>query len=101
MVSNPDATISTDGQSSGIAVDDECLNVFQDLKLRKKTRYVTYRLSSDNRAIVVEKVAPLDAKYDDFASELPDDDCRYAVYDFEYEKSPQEGLRSKICFIVW
>lgn len=34
-------------------------------------------------------------------NELPEDDCRYAVYDFEYEKSPSEGIRNKICFIVW
>ena len=82
-------------------MDDECLNVFQELKLRKKSRFITYKLSSDNRTIVVEKEAKRDAKYDEFATELPDDDCRYAVYDFEYEKSPQEGVRSKIIFIVW
>ncbi|PJF19339.1 Actin depolymerizing factor [Paramicrosporidium saccamoebae] len=86
--------------SSGIAVDDECLTVFQDLKLRKKYRYITYRLSDDNRAIIVEKSAT-EGKYDDFAAELPENDCRYAIFDFEYEKSPNEGKRSKICFIVW
>lgn len=75
--------------------------MFQDLKLRKKHRYVIYRLSDDNRAIVVEKVVEKDAKYDDFVAGLPEDDCRYAVYDFEYQKSPEEGSRSKICFVVW
>lgn len=49
----------------------------------------------------MEKIAPLETNYEDFTAELPDDDCRYAVYDFEYEKSPQEGVRNKICFIVW
>lgn len=82
-------------------MDDACLNVFQELKLRKKSRFITYKLSSDNRTIVVEKEAKRDAKYDEFVAGLPDDDCRYAVYDFEYEKSPQEGVRSKIIFIVW
>ena len=77
------------------------MNVFQDLKLRKKYRYVTYRLNDDNRSIVVEKKEDKDAKYDDFVAGLPDDDCRYAVYDFEYQKSADEGMRSKICFIVW
>ena len=74
--------------------------MFQDLKLRKKYRYILYRLDDDNKAIIVEK-AEKDGKYEDFAVHLPDNDCRYAVYDFEYEKSPGEGLRNKICFIFW
>ena len=32
---------------------------------------------------------------------LPENDCRYAVYDFEYERGQGEGVRNKICFIVW
>lgn len=88
-------------QSSGIAVDEECLAAFQDLKLHRKFRYVVYCLGNENRKIVVEKSAAPDATFKNFVAELPEDDCRYAVYDFEYEKSPGEGMRSKICFIVW
>ena len=40
-------------------------------------------------------------KYEDFIAELPDTDCRYAVYDFEYRKSSDDGIRNKICFISW
>lgn len=71
------------------------------MKLRKKHRFITYCLSPDNTAITVERATDKDATYDDFVARLPEDDCRYAVYDFEYEKAPGEGLRSKICFIVW
>ena len=88
-------------QSSGISVDDECVNTFMELKLRKKYRYIVYKLNDDNTSIVIEKKVESCDKYDDFLSELPEDDCRYAVYDFEFEKSPGEGIRNKICFIVW
>ena len=67
--------------------------MFQDLKLRKKYRFITYRLSDDNRTIIIEKACTdKDFKYDDFAAGLPDDDCRYAVYDFDYQKG-DEGIR--------
>lgn len=32
--------------------------------------------------------------------ELPENDCRYAVYDFEYAKG-DEGKRNKICFYAY
>lgn len=72
-----------------------------ELKLRKKFRYIVYKLNDDNTSIVIEKKVESCDKYDDFLAELPEDDCRYAVYDFEFEKSPGEGIRNKICFIVW
>lgn len=72
-----------------------------ELKLRKKFRYIIYKLNEDNTSIVIEKKAESCDKYEEFLSELPEDDCRYAVYDFEFEKSPGEGIRNKICFIVW
>lgn len=72
-----------------------------ELKLRKKYRYIVYKLNDDNTSIVIEKKAESCDKYDDFLGELPENDCRYAIYDFEFEKSPGEGVRNKICFIVW
>lgn len=87
--------------SSGISVDDACITAFQDLKLRKKYQYILYRLSDDLATIVIEKaVEDKGTSYDDFVAQLPDNDCRYAVYDFEFEK-PGEGTRNKICFYVW
>lgn len=53
-----------------------------------------------NTEIVVAKTS--DSKsYDDFTALLPENECRYAVYDFEYEKAGGEGMRNKICFIHW
>lgn len=38
--------------------------------------------------------------YDDFVADLPPSTCRYAIYDFEYEREG-EGKRNKICFYAW
>lgn len=60
-----------------------------------------YRLSEDLASIVVDKTAEKVGSYDEFVAELPENDCRYAVFDFEYEKVAGEGLRNKILFYVW
>jgi cofilin len=86
-------------KSTGVTVNDECLNVYQDLKLKKKWKYIVYKLSDDNKSIEIEKLVE-QGDYDQFIADLPKDDCRYAVYDFEYDTNG-EGIRNKICFYVW
>jgi len=63
---------------------------------------VIYGLSSDKKSIVVVKTAEKgkEATFEEFVGQLPEKDCRWAVYDFEYEL-PGEGKRSKITFIQW
>jgi cofilin len=75
------------------------LEVFQELKLKKKYKYILYKLDDNNRSIVLEKAVET-ATYDDFVGELTSRGPRYAVYDFDYEK-PGEGQRSKIAFYSW
>ncbi|KAI3632571.1 hypothetical protein MIR68_009677 [Amoeboaphelidium protococcarum] len=86
--------------STGVQVNDECLHVYQELKLKKKYKYVVFKLSDDNKAIEVEKTVQECSDYDEFVASLPRDDCRYAVYDFEWD-TQGEGVRNKICFYVW
>ncbi|KAG2196709.1 hypothetical protein INT47_009619 [Mucor saturninus] len=85
--------------SSGVAVNSECLDLYQELKLRKSYKYLIFKLSENNQEIVVEKSSET-GDYDDFLSQLPDNEPRYAVYDFEYEK-PGDGKRNKITFYSW
>jgi len=88
--------------SSGIQPAPECLEAYNDLKTGKKLQYVIYGLSSDKKSIVVVKTAEKgkEATFEEFVGQLPEKDCRWAVYDFEYEL-PGEGKRSKITFIQW
>ena len=69
------------------------------MKLKKKYKFIVYKLNGDNSSVVVEKAAET-ATYDEFVASLPKGECRYAVFDFEYEK-PGEGQRNKICFFAW
>jgi len=85
--------------ASGIKVADACVEQFNQLKLGKQHRYVLYKINDSNTEIVVENTQPKTATYEDFVKALPRDDCRYAVFDFEYQQ--EGGLRNKILFVVW
>jgi len=75
------------------------MDTFQLLKLGKKIKYIIFNLSKDNAEIVVEKTSSSQS-YEDFLSDLPEAECRWAVYDFEYERE-EGGKRNKICFYSW
>jgi len=85
--------------SSGVGVNQECLDLFQQLKLKHNLKFIIFKLSDDCKEIVVEKSSE-DPEYDSFVKSLPEDDCRYAVCDFCYT-SEEGGQRNKICFFKW
>merc|ERR1711974_509190 len=91
---------TTAAMATGVAIQDACVDKFQELKLGKNTRYLMYKINDTHTEIIVEKVAGSSETYDSFVSQLPQDDCRYAVYDFEFE-TPDGGKRNKILFISW
>ncbi|KAK3315149.1 hypothetical protein B0H66DRAFT_606054 [Apodospora peruviana] len=92
-------------------VSQECIQAYNDLKLNKKYKYVIYKLSDDNKEIVVDSTGE-DDDYDGFREKLINAKTksktgavgkgpRYAVYDFEYQLASGEGTRNKITFIAW
>ncbi|WVQ85628.1 cofilin [Cryptococcus sp. DSM 104549] len=86
--------------SSGVQPTQEVFDKFQELKTGKKLTYVIYGLSEDKRSIVVLKTSE-DKDFDALVGDLPEKECRWAVYDFEYTLPGGEGIRNKLCFIVW
>ncbi|KAK9455910.1 hypothetical protein V1511DRAFT_510775 [Dipodascopsis uninucleata] len=83
-----------------VGINSECIQAFSDLKLGKKHKFIIYALGPDKKEIIVSETSTSDS-YDDFIAKLPENECRYALYDFEYEISNSEGKRSKICFFSW
>ncbi|KAK4688453.1 cofilin, partial [Tremellales sp. Uapishka_1] len=86
--------------SSGVQPTPECLEKFQELKTGKKLTYIVYGLSDDKKNIVVLKTSE-DKDYESFVGQLPENECRWAVYDFEYTLPGGEGIRNKLCFMMW
>ncbi|KAH3901576.1 Cofilin [Saccharomycodes ludwigii] len=85
---------------SGVSVADESLAAFNDLKLGKKYKFILFGLNENKTSIIVKETST-DGSYDSFLEKLPENDCLYAVYDFEYDIGSGEGKRSKIVFYTW
>jgi cofilin len=92
---------------SGATVAAECIEAYNALKLEKKFKYIIYKLSDDNKEIVVEEASD-DTEYSNFREKLTgavdaagNAAPRYAIYDFEYQLASGEGTRNKIAFIAW
>ncbi|KAF9090720.1 cofilin [Mortierella sp. GBA35] len=85
--------------TSGVKIDQICVDTFQELKIRKKFKYITYKVADDKKSVTVVKESS-DEDYDNFLADLPADDCRWAVYDFAY-KTEDGGDRNKIVFFSW
>ncbi|KAF7299651.1 Actin depolymerizing factor [Mycena chlorophos] len=85
--------------SSGVAVNPDCLEQFTSLKLKKAFKYIVFTLNKENTEIVVEKTST-SQEYEDFIKDLPETECRWAIYDLEFEKE-DGGKRNKIVFFSW
>jgi len=92
---------------SGVGLAQDVVPTFEELKLGKKLLFIVYKLSTDFKTIEVEKTVDKDpakdlkGQYEDFVTSLPEEGCRYVVYDFSFELSAGEGTRNKICFFTW
>lgn len=88
-------------QSTGVVVNDEVVEAFNDFKLKKgtnKLRYFVYVMSKDKKSIEIEKRGSIEKSYDDFCADLPENDCRYGLIDLEFETDDGRPT-SKLVFI--
>ena len=59
-----------------------------------------FKIDEKKREVEVRKSSGPAETYDDFAGSLLKNDCRYAVYDFDFVTS-ENCQKSKIFFIAW
>eukprot|EP01147_Barroeca_monosierra_P008248 gene8248-836_t len=85
--------------ASGIQVNPEVVDTFNNLKIKHDTSYAIFTLNGDLTEIIVEKVSG-DGDYEDFVSHLPSDKCRYGIFDFKYTLN-DGGQRNKLVFFTW
>jgi len=86
--------------ASGMAVDNECKIKFLELKSKRTHRFITYKIDEKLQQITVDKIGTPGQTYDDFTASLPEKECRYAVYDFDFV-TEENCQKSKIFFIAW
>ncbi|WCJ26244.1 Actin-depolymerizing factor [Euphorbia peplus] len=86
--------------SSGMAVDDECKLKFLELKAKRNYRYIVFKIEEAVQQVVVEKLGQPRDSFDDFTDSLPANECRYAVFDFDFTTT-ENVPKSKIYFVAW
>eukprot|EP00262_Sarcandra_glabra_P020523 TRINITY_DN81_c0_g1_i1.p1 TRINITY_DN81_c0_g1~~TRINITY_DN81_c0_g1_i1.p1 ORF type:complete len:140 (-),score=30.51 TRINITY_DN81_c0_g1_i1:431-850(-) len=86
--------------ASGMAVNDDCKLKFLELKAKRTYRFIVYKIDEKVKEVIVEKLGEPEQSYEDFTASLPENECRYAIYDFDFVT--EENLqKSKIFFIAW
>ncbi|XP_010055150.1 actin-depolymerizing factor 8 [Eucalyptus grandis] len=83
-----------------MAVDDECKLKFLELKTKRIYRFIVFKIEEKIQQVTIEKLGSPEETYDDFSSSLPADECRYAVFDFDFT-TDENCQKSKIFFIAW
>nr|ACU21430.1 unknown [Glycine max] len=71
-----------------------------DMKWKKEHRYIVFKIDEGSRLVTVDKLGGPTEGYDDLTASLPTDDCRYAVFDFDFV-TVDNCRKSKIFFIAW
>ena len=92
-----------DGQAnsaSGMAVHDDCKMRFFELKAKRSYRFIVFKIEEKIQQVVVEKLGEPTDSYEDLSASLPPNECRYAVYDFDFT-TEENCQKSKIFFIAW
>ena len=92
--------------ASGVALDPLCIEKFNGLK-KREWRGVVLKINDELTEIGVEKCLDPptvtgktpEEDWKDAIETLPENDCRFVLYDFQYE---HQGLpKSKIIFLKW
>ncbi|XP_020592012.1 actin-depolymerizing factor 5-like [Phalaenopsis equestris] len=86
--------------TEGMSVREECCKSFMEMKWKRVHRYIVFKIDESTKAIMVDKLGGAAECYDDLAASLPADDCRYAVFDFDYV-SADNCQKSRMFFIAW
>jgi len=92
---------------SGVKLTEDCNTTYQDIQKGKKHRYAVFVISDGQ--INVETVGSRESSYDDFLTDLhkkegSEEDCRYGLFDYEYQFNPdgtEATYKSKMFLILW
>lgn len=84
--------------ASGMAVKDDCKLKFLELKAKRNHRFLIFKIV--DQQVTVDKMGGPNESYEDFTNALPRDECRYAVFDFDFT-TDENVQKSKIFFIAW
>lgn len=87
---------------SGIHVTDDIVEEFNKLKIEKTYRAIVLGLNETRDSIKLFSTHDRNYNTEQLALDLPQNDCRYVIYDFEYETDENPPRQTtKLILICW
>ncbi|XVE73882.1 hypothetical protein DITRI_Ditri11bG0154200 [Diplodiscus trichospermus] len=83
-----------------MAVNDECKLKFLELNAKRNHRFIVFKIEENAQEVIVEKLGNPGETYGDFTKCLPANECRYAVFDYDFT-TDENCQKSKIVFFAW
>lgn len=85
---------------SGIAVNEDAVNLYYYMKAKSVYRWALWKLNDDGNEVVIAGAGNKDSPLSELLDSLPSNDCRYGVYDYQFVNS--DGcVFNKLIFVNW
>lgn len=85
---------------SGIAVAEDATNLFYLIKAKSAYRWALWRVDDAGSQVVIDSVGDPASQYSDFLDALPESDCRYGIFDYQYTNGDGQII-NKLVFLNW
>ena len=86
--------------ATGVSVADEVIAEFSDFKLKRVPfKFIIYHVTKAGKIETLARGEP-GSSFDAFVENLPPNDCRYAVIDWDFTTNDNRQA-SKIVFVSW
>lgn len=90
--------------SSGVAVNRKCVDSFNKVIKNREHRAIVLKINDEMTEVQVDNTHPPSddnpqKSWEQFRKTLPDSDCRYIIYDFNYEH--QGAVKNRLIFLLW
>ncbi|KAL4422340.1 hypothetical protein ABPG75_008537 [Micractinium tetrahymenae] len=85
---------------SGIAVTEDAVNLFYLMRLKATYKWALWQVDDSGQSVIIAAVGDKGSSWDDFLAALPDADCRYGVFDFDFQTVDGQKLH-KMIFLNW
>ena len=87
---------------SGIKPSDADIEEFNNLKMKGLYKVLVLSINNEGNSLQVEFKGDKTFNYDDLKNYLPKDDCRFVIYDFDYETDEKPPRKtSKLVLVYW
>lgn len=94
--------IVTSGKTSlsGISVDENAVQEYTYMKARKTYLWMTFKINNEGTTVILADTGGPDSSFEDFVAVLPENECRYGVFDCHYEANENRSF-DKLVFFNW